>query len=66
MSKCLGYYGSSNEANHDLNYDGTAPVVNDEQREAIEKAVAEVIPEMKNLDKRDKRAVVKWVVNEGY
>lgn len=66
MSKCLGYYGSSDEANRNLNYDGTAPEVTDEQRQAIEKAVAEVIPEIKDLNSRDKRAVVKWVVNEGY
>ncbi len=66
MAKCLGYYGADDETNRKLNYDGTAPTVTDEQRKAIEEAVAEVIPEMKNLDQRDKRAVVKWVVNEGY
>ncbi|NEP85604.1 MAG: hypothetical protein F6K18_01495 [Okeania sp. SIO2C2] len=66
MANCLGYYGSSDEATRNLNYDGTAPEVTDEQRQAIEKAVAEVIPEIKDLNSRDKRAVVKWVVNEGY
>ncbi len=66
MANCLGYYGSSDEANRNLNYDGTAPAVSNEQRQAIEEAVAEVIPEIKDLDSRDKRAVVKWVINEGY
>ena len=66
MAYCLGYYGSSDETNHNLNYDGTPPKVTDDQRKAIEEAVAAVIPEIKNLEKRDRRAVVLWVINEGY
>ena len=66
MAYCLGYYGASDKVNHDLNYDGAPPKVTDDQRKAIEEAVAAVIPEIKNLDKRDRRAVVRWVINEGY
>jgi hypothetical protein len=65
MTKCLGFYGASDKTSRELNYDGCPPIVTPEVKEGIYQAIEKSYPQIKNMSERDKRAVAKWMVNEG-
>lgn len=65
MTKGLGYYGASDETNRKLDYDGILPRFSDSTKQKIVEAISEDYPEIKNCNDRDKKAIIKWVINEG-
>ena len=44
---------------------GRPPIVTPEVKEGIYQAIEKSYPQIKNMSERDKRAVAKWVINEG-
>lgn len=64
MTKCLGYYGASDETNRKLDYEGHPPKLSEETKEKIVAAIAEDYPDIKNCSDSDKKAITQWVVNE--
>ncbi|NES67603.1 MAG: hypothetical protein F6K24_21360 [Okeania sp. SIO2D1] len=64
MTKCLGYYGASDETNRELDYDGGPPIVTPETKQGIYQAIENSYPQIKDMSEGDKKAVAKWVINE--
>lgn len=65
MPRGLGYYGASDETNRKLDFEGTPPKLSPETKQKIQEAIAQDYPEIKNVSDRDKKAIIKWVINEG-
>ena len=63
--KCLGYYGASDQVSYELDYDGYPPEVSQETKEGIYQAIEQSYPQVKDMSEADKKAVAKWVINEG-
>ncbi|MEM9272360.1 MAG: hypothetical protein AAGA80_05275 [Cyanobacteria bacterium P01_F01_bin.143] len=60
----LGYYGASDKVNHDLDYEGHPPQMSETTKQQIVEAIANDYPDIKNMSERDKKATMRWVVNE--
>ncbi len=64
-NKCLGYYGASEKVHSKLDCDGYPPEVSQETKEGIYQAIEKSYPQVKDMTEADKKAVSKWVINEG-
>ena len=64
MSYGLGYYGASDEINHQLDYDGQPPKMSEITKQQIVNAIANDYPQIKNMSERDQKATMRWVINE--
>ncbi len=60
----LGYYGASDETNKKLDYEGKPPKMSPTTKQKIHEAIAEDYPEVKDMSEGDKKATMRWVVNE--
>lgn len=60
----LGFYGASDRVNCELDYDGHAPEMSETTKQQIVEAIANDYPQINEMSDRDKKAVMKWVVNE--
>ncbi len=63
--KPLAYYGASEEVHSTLDYNGYPPEVSQETKQGIYKAIENSYPQVKYMSESDKKAMAKWIINEG-
>ena len=64
MSKGLGYYGGSTSISQKLDYNGCPPKLLEATRLGIINAIALSYPQILSCCERDKKAIMRWLINE--
>jgi len=64
MAKGLGYYGGSTSISQKLDYNGSPPKLSEATKLGIINAIALSYPQILSCCERDKKAIMRWLINE--